>query len=168
MAPYKATLIAALIILVALAGCKTHHQQIIVVDGWWTYDYARNTCSRIAQVTPCIQDSEQMAFQLEKDFASRFQENPSCSNLQLFRGFRDPKTTDAKTSEILLNADWTIQFNIAVQDGVPNRTDSTWQISSSKGSFRYADGGLKNFYEAAGQVCRMVKGEGGQELPTPE
>jgi len=86
--------------------------------------------------------------------------------VKLFRWkIHKDETTDAK----FLAANWSIQFNISVQNGELFEADSQWQITDMpRGDnvrfdhIKYADGDMKNPYEAAGRVCRMVKGEGGR------
>jgi hypothetical protein len=155
--------------MLVLTGCKsTHREQVIAIDGWWDDDYATNACwaakaNHDLGTTACMREPKEMVHELEKDFTSGFQENPACRNVKLFHWQNHKgETTDAK----YLAANWSIQFTISVQNGELSEADSQWQIidmpQNNIHRARYADGDMKNAYEAAGRVCRMVKGEGGR------
>jgi hypothetical protein len=160
--------------LLVLDGCKTRRekQQVIVIDGWWDDDYANNACwaaksNHDLGTTACIRGPQEMVHELERDFTNGFQENPACSNVKLFR-WKNHK--DEKTNAKFLAANWSIQFNMSVRNGDLSEEDSQWQINDMPGEggnigldhIRYADGDMKNPYEAAGKVCRMAKGVGGR------
>lgn len=162
-------LLASFVVAFALTGCKVQaSKSAIAFDGWWNDDYAKTACEFAAMnqksglTTKCIGEPKELVFDLETDFVSAFQENPSCKGITIYRGFRDPKTATAEVLNKYESADWSLSFNIGIStdSGEIDLASSQWEVNAIK-SNRYARGTLKNLYDAASEVCRMVKDEGG-------
>ena len=99
-----------------------------------------------------------MVSETENAFRGAFQENPACSNLVL----KLYDTSDPK--EFTGAGDWRLTFGISVTDGNLNLNESAWSLFSHvpDNLSGYAEGNMSNAYEAAGQVCAVVKGVGGK------
>jgi hypothetical protein len=164
-----ASLVAFTSLTLGLSGCGVVKDSPTVgVDGWWDVDYAKSACEtaaaaaaqRFEGAAPCLQEPSDIAYGVEKDFVSAFQENPACAGISIVNNFHDPEK-DAETTTFT-KAKWALSFNIALKDGELSPADSQWQIIDNATLHRYADGNLANFYEAASKVCTVVKGAGGK------
>jgi hypothetical protein len=100
----KAFLISLL--LISLNGCAAKHRPVIWIDGTRDVTYAKAACEVAAVARPCIQTSETIAFNVERDFRSAFLDNPTC------RGVSFTDESDV--------AKWVIDFKPGIENGDVN------------------------------------------------
>jgi hypothetical protein len=164
--------IVIVMLVAVLAGCKSKqslpstHPPIIGIDEAHDITFAQSVCKFLNTgaafnphlALPCLEEPGRMVSETENAFRGAFQQNPACSNLVL-------KSYDTSSPKEFTGAgDWRLTFGIAVKDGNFNLNESAWSLFSHvpDNTSGYAEGNMSNPYEAAGQVCAIVKGVGGK------
>ena len=151
---------AALVIWLAAPRQKP----VVLIDGWWNRDYIQNVCELTEKNRNmrCIRTPKEMAADERVRFASAFQASPACKDVSIYTGFDDsplklPKDKNEKAS----NTDWSLSFNVGIENGDIDYASSEWQIIDNKTLKRFGEGSLADMNQAASQVCTIVTGSGG-------
>jgi hypothetical protein len=150
-----AQIAASALLVTALCGCQKQ-KETIFIDSWWNRDYAMNACYSYKQNAgvACINTPEQMAAELRSRFASAVLQTPTCKDVTIsydtFGGYKpNPQ------------GGWSLSFNVAIDGGEIDYSNSDWQIIDIKTNRRFSKGSLKDAVEAARRVCTVVTGRGG-------
>lgn len=127
---------------VAAAG----KEPVIVLDSWWSVDYAKNMCSR---TKACSVDPGAEALNFEDRLAAQLAANRQCSGVFVakYRGrnFDHDKTT---MDALQKRPHWTL-----IIDYIAGHQTQAWWLRLEGGRHAEGEGGPK---EIAGKVCSMV------------
>jgi hypothetical protein len=147
---YRASLILALVCLLA---CSRRSNSVIVVDGWWNADYAKQSCRManawvkqpgtarlIAQygcatVAACPEmmprvnacswdDPTPEVREFENQLATAFATDAMCHDMTLVK-LIDPKDADPQVAKALAGPHWFLQLNFN-----PGSAEQNWTLLS--------------------------------------
>src|SRR5450755_264609 len=162
----------------ALAGCG-EPTPVVVLDGWWNADFARETCrhakewsrenaaligqagcERVAScremlpiVEACAVDPVQDVRRFENDLATEFASSAECHSVHLVH-FGDPKESSRAASDAMQKAYYSLSL-----DFKPGARKQQWRMLSppTRTAFTQGEGTPP---EIAGKVCFIVKEQG--------
>ena len=139
-----------------LSGCQKR-KETIFIDSAWNRDYAMNACEIYKKNlgVACIKTPEQMATELRLRFASAVLQSPAC---------KDVAITDEPLSERNLKDcenGWSLSFNVGIDGGGIDYSNSEWQIIDVKTRKRFGEGPMKDAVESAIRICIVATGRGG-------
>jgi hypothetical protein len=96
-----------------------------------------------------------MATELRLRFASAVLQSPACKDVWI---------TNEPLSQQNMKAfegGWSLAFNVGIDGGDIDYSDSEWQIIHNNTKKRFSEGPLKDAVEAATRVCIVATGKGG-------
>ncbi len=151
-----ARIAAAALIASILCACQ-QRREMIFVDTAWNRDYAMNACEIYKKNlgAACIKTPEQMATELRLRFASAVLQSPACKEVTI---------TNEPLSERNLKeyeGGWSLSFNVGIEGGDIDYSNSEWQIIHVKTKKRFGEGPMKDAVEAATRICTVATGQGG-------
>jgi hypothetical protein len=134
---------------------------MIFLDSAWNRDYSMNACEIYKKNlgVACIKTSEQMATELRLRFASAVLQSPACKDVTITNehlGERNLKEYEGG---------WSLAFNVGIDGGDIDYSNSEWQIIDNKTKKRFSEGPLKDAVEAATRICTVATGRGGSVSP---
>jgi hypothetical protein len=158
-------LAALLLSLLALAGCGRPNE-VVVLDGWWSADFARSMCESVKQspeafstsnFDACVLDPTPDVRRFEIDLATQFAANSECSSIE-FVSFTDPRQANRKASEAVGKQHWSLSLNY-----LPGATKQPWSMihAPEMSTFTQGEGDPEAI---AKKVCSIVKGRGAKLL----
>jgi hypothetical protein len=120
--------VVSLFLIVILTGCSSETQPIVILDGWWTPDFAKEAC-RIADprfngseyvnvVEACKFDAAEQARDFEMVIASQFAVDPLCKGVA-FAKFSGP----SDSNPLFQKAHWTL-----ILDYQPGYRNQHWSV----------------------------------------
>lgn len=148
-------LIVVLLLTVFLEACRREpviDDPIIVLDDWWSYDYAKNACQLGHLI--CQDDARGDVTAFENKFITEFGVNPDCKGLKAVRFGGPMAKSDNKA--IVSERHWSLSFNIMPDE----RIKQNWQLID-RNNKRYAESETTPEI-AAQKVCAFIKNKGGQ------
>lgn len=156
----KQFLLAASALLVSVLCACQKQKETIFLDSWWNRDYAMNACEIYEKNlgVACINTPEQMATELRLRFASAVLQSPAC---------KDVTITNEPLSERNLKdfeGGWSLSFNVGIDGGAIDYSNSEWQIVDIKTKKRFGEGPMKGAVDAATRICIVATGMGGTVL----
>ena len=140
------------------------HKPVVLIDGWWNRDYIKNVCELTEKNRnmSCIRTPEEMAADERVRFVSAFQASPACKDVSIYTGFDDsPLKLPKDKNENANKTDWSLSFNVGIENGDIDYASSEWQIIDDKTLKHFGEGSLADMSQAASQVCTIVTGSGG-------
>jgi hypothetical protein len=174
--------IASIVLLLALAtaGC-TKPELVVVLDGWWNADFAKNSCTQakkwyeenaalitqfgcakivacpemMRRFEACIVDPVQEVRQFEIELATQFAADPHCNGVR-FVSFKGP-TDNPKADEAMQGP----YFMLGL-DFEPGALEQHWWMV--KMPDRTITQGLGNPKDILDAVCSIVKERGAKLL----
>jgi len=144
----------------ALFGCQKR-KETIFLDSAWNRDYAMNACEIYKKnlSVACIKTPEQMATELRLRFASAVLQSSACKDVTVTN---EPLgQQNMKRFEV----GWSLSFNVGIDGGDIDYSNSEWQIIDNKTQKRFGEGSLKDTVEAAERICTVATGKGGSVSP---
>ncbi|MGC2830249.1 MAG: hypothetical protein WB994_11465 [Candidatus Acidiferrum sp.] len=60
---------------------------------------------------------------------------------------------------------WSLSFNVGIEGGDIDYSNSVWQIIDVKTKKRFGEGPMKDAVEAAARICTVATGMGGKVSP---
>lgn len=166
------------LLIVVLVGCDKP-KPVVVLDGWWDVDYAKQWCSQanhwhqenaalVAQVgcdkvtscpemmtiaDACTPDPIQEVRKFENDLATEFASSEECRFVQ-FVYFSDPKGSSKAASDAMQKLHYSLSL-----DFIPGARKQQWKMLSSPNisAFTQGEGSPQ---EIAKKVCFIVKERG--------
>lgn len=165
------------LLVTAMLGCSKE-PPVVVLDGWWNVDYAKNACQsakawyqenvkyitqlgceRITscqEIMPTVEacgiDPSQDVRSFEDILAAEFASNSDCNSVQ-FVHFKSPNEVNKATSEAMKKKYWSLML-----DYRPGSKNQHWSLVRLEPSaFTQGEGGPK---EIAKKVCSIVKEQG--------
>jgi hypothetical protein len=153
-------LIICVLLAGILSGCQKQ-KETVFLDSWWNRDYAMNACEIYKKNlgVACINTPEQMATELRLRLASAVLQSPAC---------KDVTITNEPLGEKNLKeyeGGWSLSFNVGIDGGAIDYSNSEWQIIDNKTKKRFSEGPLKDAVEAATRICTVATGRGGSVSP---
>ena len=140
----------------ALCGCRKR-KETIFLDSAWNRDYAMNACEIYKKnlSVACIKTPEQMATELRLRFASAVLQSSACNDVTV--------TNEPLSQQNMKRFEdgWSLSFNVGIDGGDIDYSNSEWQIIDNKTDKRFSEGPLKDAVEAATRVCIVATGRGG-------
>ena len=151
-----AMIVVCALLVGTLSGCRTR-KTTIFVDNWWNRDYAKNACEAYQERynVGCFKTPDEIATELKLRFASSILQAPACKDVTISYEPLNEKNLKAYEDG------WDLSFNIGVDGGDVDYSNSIWQIIDGRTKKRFAEGPLKDPVEAATRVCTVVTGQGG-------
>lgn len=166
--------------IVALLSAPAFAADPLVVDEWWSRDYAKNMCDGAIkeqredagiiaqfgcdQVTSCpefkaiseacVLDERGRVVAFEDALVTSFASNFLCSGVAVYV-VTDPKMPKPEVSKVLASPHWSYQTNFKPGSGA-----QSWQLIHS-GTLAYFEGS-GDAQSIVQQVCTIVTGKGGQ------
>lgn len=147
-----------------LAGvfCACQKQkETIFLDSAWDRDYAMNACEIFKKNSgvDCIKTPEQMATELRLRFASSVLQSQACKGVII--------TSEPIGAQNLKDYEngWSLSFNVGIEGGDIDYSNSVWQIIDVKTKKRFGEGPMKDAVEAAARICTVATGMGGKVSP---
>ena len=165
-------------LMAALGGCNKP-TPVVVLDGWWNADYAKNRCESakawqrenaefISQfgcekvtscpdmmpiVEACVLDPVQDVRMFEDKLATEFAANPDCSAVQFIR-FTSPDEKSKAASDALQEQHWMLMLDYS-----PGAQKQYWSMvrSADRSAFTQGEGGPD---EIVRKVCAIVSQRG--------
>jgi hypothetical protein len=139
-----------------LSGCQKR-KETIFLDSAWNRDYAMNACEIYKKNlgVACIKTPEQIATELRLRFASAVLQSPAC---------KDVTITDEPLGQQNMKAfdgGWSLSFNVGIDGGDIDYSNSEWQIIDNKTKKRFGEGPIKDAVQAAARICTVATGMGG-------
>jgi hypothetical protein len=143
-----------------LCACQ-HQKETIFLDSAWNRDYALNACEIYKKnlSVACIKTPEQMATELRLRLASAVSQSPACKGVTVTN--KPLAERDLKDYE----NGWSLSFNVGIDGGDIDYSNSEWQIIDNKTVKRFAEGQFKDPVEAATRICTVATGRGGSVSP---
>ena len=143
-----------------LSACQKR-KETIFLDSAWSRDYAMNACEIYKKNynIACFKTPEQMATELRLRFASAVLQSPACKDVTITNeplGERNLKDYEGG---------WSLSFNVGIDGGDIDYSNSEWQIIDNKTKKRFSEGPLKDAVEAATRICTVATGRGGSVSP---
>jgi hypothetical protein len=102
-----------------------------------------------------INTPEQMATELRLRFASAVLQSPACKDVTVTY---EPMGA-GNTNEF--QSGWSLSFNVHIDGGAIDYSNSEWQIVEIKTKKRFSEGPMKDAVETATRVCIVATGRGG-------
>jgi hypothetical protein len=166
------------LVVVVLVGCDKP-QPVIVLDGWWNADYAKDICERaqawhrenaalisqfgcdkvtscpemMPRVEACVHDPVQEVRTFEDKLATEFAANPDCSSVQ-FVHFESPGDKSKSASDALQKQHWFVGL-----DYIPGAWRQQWWMERSPDHSAHTQG-EGNPNEIARKICAIVNQRG--------
>ena len=165
-------------LLVVLVGCSKP-APVVVLDGWWSADFAKETCLRANEwhrenaaliskvgcdkitscremmpvVEACVLDPVQDVRRFENDLATEFASNAECRSVQ-FVHFSDPNESRKVASDAMQKQHYSLSLDFS-----PGARRQQWKMLSSpnRSAFTQGEGSPQ---EIAKKVCFIVKEQG--------
>ncbi len=103
----------------------------------------------------CLKTPEQIATELRLRFASALLQSAACKKVTL--NYAPLNQGIGKEYE----DGWRLSFNIGIDGGEIDYSNSDWQIIDNKTKKRFGEGSLKDAVEAATRICTVATGQGG-------
>jgi hypothetical protein len=156
---HKLATVVLATVIVAAGAVKSSvvaqsNEPVVVIDSWWSVDYAKNLCSR---TNACSVDPAAEALNFEDRLATQLAANPRCSGVFIakYRGqnFDHDKTT---MDALQKRPHWTL-----IIDYIPGHRTQSWWLRLERGPHTQGEGDPK---EIAGKVCPMVTERGAKIL----
>jgi hypothetical protein len=151
---------ASALLASVLCGCQKQ-KETIFLDSWWNRDYAMNACESYKRNfgVACINTPEQMATELRLRFASAVLQSPTCKDVTItYEPMGGGNTNEYQSG-------WSLSFNVGIDGGAIDYSNSMWQIVDIKTKKRFSEGPLKDAVEAATRICTVATGRGGSVSP---
>jgi hypothetical protein len=151
--------VALATVIVAAGAVKSSavaqsNEPVIVLDSWWSVDYAKNMCLR---TNACSVDPAAEAMNFEDRLATQLAANRHCSGVFIakYRGrnFDHDKTT---MDALQKRPHWTL-----IIDYIPGQETQSWWLRLEGGPHTQGEGDQK---EIAGNVCSIVTERGAKIL----
>jgi hypothetical protein len=126
------------------------NESVVVIDAWWSVDYAKNLCSR---ANACSMDPTAEALDFEDRLATQLAVNPQCSGVFVVK-YRGRNFDYAKTimDAMQRRPHWTL-----VIDYVPEQQSQLWWLRLESGPHTQGEGELR---EIAANVCSILIQQG--------
>lgn len=149
--------IAAVFVVVSAVKSSTvaqSNESVIVIDAWWSVDYAKNMCSR---TNACSMDPTAEALDFEDRLATQLAVNPQCSGVFIAK-YRGPNFDHDKTimDAMQRSPHWTL-----IIDYVPEQQTQSWWLRLAGGPHMEGEGELR---EIAANVCSILTQQGAKIL----
>jgi hypothetical protein len=148
-----ATVIVAAGVVKSSAVAESN-EPVVVLDSWWSVDYAKNMCSR---KNACSVDPAAEAMNFEDRLATQLAANRQCSGVFVakYRGrnFDHDKTT---MDALQKRPHWTL-----IIDYIPGQETQSWWLRLEGGPHTQGEGDPK---EIAGNVCSILTERGAKIL----
>jgi hypothetical protein len=143
------------LLAISFCGCQKQ-KQTIFIDSWWNRDYAKNACElyKTNFGVACINTPEEMASELRIRFASALLQSPACKDVKITYTMSADNTSNVQKG-------WNLSFNVRIDSGSIDYSNSVWQIIDNKTDKRFSEGSLGDAVEAATRICTVVTGRGG-------
>jgi|ERR1700676_5464781 len=139
-----------------LSGCQKR-KETIFLDSAWNRDYAMNACEIYKKNlgVACIKTPEQTATELRLRFASAVLQSPACKDVTV--------TNEPLGEQNMKDYEngWSLSFNVGIDGGDIDYSNSEWQIIDVKTKKRFGEGPMKDAVEAASRICTVATGMGG-------
>jgi hypothetical protein len=153
-----ATVALAMVIVAAgvvkSSAVAQSNEPVVVLDSWWSVDYAKNMCSR---TNACSVDPAAEAMNFEDRLATQLAANRQCSGVFVakYRGrnFDHDKTT---MDALQKRPHWTL-----IIDYIPGQETQSWWLRLEGGPHTQGEGDPK---EIAGNVCSILTERGAKIL----
>jgi hypothetical protein len=103
----------------------------------------------------CFNNPEQISTELRLRFASAIRQSAAC---------KDVTVSDEPLGQQNMKAfedGWSLSFNVGIDGGDIDYSNSQWQIIDNKTKKRFGEGPLKDAVEAATRICTVATGQGG-------
>jgi hypothetical protein len=144
-----------------LSGCQKRREKIFL-DSAWNRDYAMNACEIYKKNlgVACITTPEQMATELRLRFASAILQSPACKDVTITN---EPPLGERNLKDY--EGGWSLSFNVGIDGGDIDYSNSEWQIIDNKTNKRFSEGPLKDAVEAATRICTVATERGGSVSP---
>jgi hypothetical protein len=147
-----------LLMLLLSLGCQKKESTIIVLDGWWNVDYAKNGC----QMSGGCVDPTYEVHDFESQIASHVASDATCQGVQFVR-LNNPKDNDPAVAKAMALPHWFLMLNYNVGE-----RKQSWNMHRSGDKKKYPEFGAGAFTagegnpkEIAHTVCSIVTGKGG-------
>jgi len=141
--------------MLTITACEKQ-KAVVYVDEAWNRDYAKSVCEMRQKNTgvACIDSPEQIATGLKLRFSSAVRQATACKNVTVNYGFVIKNLDEFKSG-------WSLSFNVGIDDGATDYSNSEWQIIDNKTQKKYGEGSLKDAVEAATRICVLATESGG-------
>jgi hypothetical protein len=132
--------------LVKSSAVAQSNEPVVIIDSWWSVDYAKNICSR---TNACSVDPAAEALNFEDRLATQLAANSQCSGIFIAK-YRGANFDHAK---IIMDAlqnrpHWTL-----IIDYISSHQTQSWWLRLEGGPHTQGEGNPK---EIAGNVCSTV------------
>src|SRR5712692_43924 len=132
----------------SLSGCQKQ-KATVFLDSAWNRDYAMNACEIYKRnyKAACFKTPEQISTELRLRFASAIRQSAAC---------KDVTVSDEPLGQQNMKAfenGWSLSFNVGIDGGDIDYSNSQWQIIDNKTKKRFGEGPMKDAVEAATRVC---------------
>ena len=127
---------------------------IVVMDGWWNADYAKNACANLGASCPTI-DPVRDVRDFEDRVATEFASSGECKPVHYvqFRRY-DNAPDDPRAGDAMAKPHWSLMIDYA-----PAATAQHWSLVGSKPGSAYATG-IDEPLTIARKVCAIAAGQG--------
>lgn len=153
-----ATLALATVIVAAgvvrSSAVAESNEPVIVLDSWWSVDYAKNKCSKS---NACSVDPAAEAMNFEDRLAAQLAAHRQCSGVFIVK-YRGGNFDHDKTimDALQKRPRWTL-----IIDYIPGQETQSWWLRLEDGPRTQGEGDPK---EIAGKACSIVTERGGKIL----
>jgi len=179
---------ATLLMVTTVGACRTESPKVVVLDGWWTPDFAQGTCDLAASwlkenrhlinqigcenvpacrevmrlYTACTaRDPKEQAREFEEVIKSEFAKSTSCGGIVFARHGRAATEPPNPWALALINKPhWTL-----IVDYEPGKATQDWTlVGASIEPQPSLVSGTGSAREIVRKVCTVVNGRGGKTL----
>ena len=171
------------------SGCSkpdSNMVSVLVLDGWWNADFAKETCEQadtwhrenaalirqvgcpavtacaemMVRVKACAVDPVVEVRDFESELATKLAADPACGGIQLVR-FQGPGNVDDATADAMKAPHWSLQLQF-----VPGSRKQAWTMlrSPELNGYTKEEGDPK---EIAKSVCAIIKVRGAAFVNRP-
>ena len=174
------TLFIFFVISCILTSCKNSEEKILVIDGWWDIDFAKNTCADANRILnedkeiikqsgcenvtacpeltkrseACLLDNTGGIRDFESNLMTELASNPNCKSVHVIY-FVGPAAGDNKEYDKVLDE---FHYQLSL-NFIPSEPSQEWQMTSSPKLTSYTKG-TGTPQEIANKVCPIVIGTG--------
>ncbi len=148
---HKQATVALATVIVAAGVVKSSvmaqsNEPVVVLDSWWSVDYAKNKCSR---TNACSVDPAAEALNFEDRLATQLTANRYCSGVFIAK-YRGRNFDHDKTimDSLQTRPHWTL-----IIDYIPGHQTQSWWLRFEGGPHAQGEGDPK---EIAGNVCSIL------------